>query len=121
MSSGAFTISKYETDDAVVHPIRVQPETIAAEFGATENAAPAGAVTDNQRVKVTKGVREYGIGARTATLTFGDTPPTGYRPYSYITIPVLKKSVWDAITDGSAATYLETSATVAYKTAERIK
>lgn len=121
MSSGAFTISKYETDDSVVHPIRVQPETIAAQFGSTANAAPTGAVTDNQRVKVTKGAREYGIGARTVTITFGDTPPDEYRPYSYITLPVLKKSVWDAITDGSAVTYLGTAGTVSYKTQERIK
>lgn len=121
MSSGAFTISKYETDDGEIHPIRIQPETLALQLGSTANAAPSGSVTDNQRVKVTKGAREYGIGARTVTITFGATPPTDYRPYAYITLPVLQQSVWDAITDGSAVTYQGTAGTVSYKTDERIK
>lgn len=121
MSMGAFVISKYEDDDGEIHPIRVQPETLALQLGSTANAAPAGAVTDNQRAKVTKGAREYGIGARTVTITFGATPPTGYRPYSYITLPVLVQATWDAITDGSAVTYQTTAGTVSYKTAERIK
>lgn len=121
MSSGAFTISKYETNDGEIHPVRVQPETLACQFGSTANAAPAGAVTDNQRAKVTKGAREYGIGCRTVTITFGENPPDEYRPYAYITLPVLQESVWDAITDGSAVTYLGTAGTVSYKSPERIK
>lgn len=121
MSSGAFTLSKYETNAGEIHPVRVQPETLTATFGSTANAAPSGSVTNNQRAKVTKGKRQYGIGCRTITLTFGASPPSDYRAYSYITIPVMQQSVWDAITDGSTVTYRSTAGTVQYKTPERIR
>lgn len=121
MSSGTFSISRYETDDGEIHPVRVQPETLAATFGTTANAAPSGSVTNNQRAKVTKGKRQYGIGTRTVTITFAGTPPANYKPYGVITLPVMQKTVWDAITDGSTVTYLSTAGTVAYKTPERIK
>lgn len=107
MSAGKFTISKYETDDGDIRPIRVQEETITMTIGGVANAAPGGAVTDSGRVRVSGGNRRIGLKARNVTIAFNEEgAPDGYKVDSPITLPILTEAVWDGITDGETVSYL---------------
>lgn len=69
MSAGNFILSRYQADNGAIHPIRLQPETLAASIG-TVNVAPTGTVTVGLRAKVSKTKRAYGLGPRTVTVRF---------------------------------------------------
>lgn len=56
--------AKYEADDGDIKPIRLSSETIAAA-----GAQPAGATTDPDYVKVSKGNREFGMRPRGVRLS----------------------------------------------------
>lgn len=120
MSAGAFQVSKYETDAGAIHPIRVQPETLAAAIGATTNAAPTEAVDGEGSASVSGGRRSNGINARLVRLKFGATPPTGYLPNGVTTIPALTPEFYDAATRGAEATYLGSPATVSGRSPETV-
>lgn len=120
MSAGAFEITAYETDPGAIHPIRVQPETIAASIGATTNSAPTGAATGLGSASVSRGRRANGINARLVRLTFTGTPPTGYLANSTITIPALTPEFYDAAVRGATATYLGAGAVVSGRSPETI-
>lgn len=109
MSSGAFVRSKYTAsyNSAQIHPIRVQPETIAASIGAATNAAPTGATTTPISAKVSGSKRTIGLTARRVTIAAPATgQPTGYLPGGKTTIPALNQAFYDAAIKGSAVTYL---------------
>jgi len=106
MSAGRFTTSRYEADyDDLIHPIRVQPETLALTIATVANAPPAGAVTNRIRAKVGKGKREIGLGARMVTVAFTGTVPDGYSG-DPIRLPVLSRALADVIVGGATGTYL---------------
>lgn len=116
MSSGAFDKTKYEADNGDIHPIRVQPETVALAKGGTTNAAPTGTITtDAIRAKVSRGNREYGLRPRYITVVYDTTAPTGYKVGTYIRVPILKSTTFSAISQDDTVTYLGTSARVAGK------
>lgn len=56
--------TKYEADDGDIKPIRLDAQTIAVA-----GAPPAGATTDNDYVKVSKGNREFGMRPRGVRLS----------------------------------------------------
>lgn len=119
MSRGIFTKTKYEADNDDIHPIRVQPETVAFTSGGTANAAPAGNITVGAlRAKVSRGNREYGLRPRFVTIVYDETAPEGYDTGTYLRVPILKKALFDAIAIDGTVTYLSTSARVAGKFAE---
>lgn len=120
MSSGAFSLTKYEMDGGQIVPINLQPETLALTDGTNANDAPAGAVTLSLRAKARKGTREYGIGARNITLSWNGSPPTGYNDDNLI-VPVLTPAAFTAYTVGGAITYLGTAATVVSKKPEQLR
>lgn len=123
MSAGVFTSSKYAASyDTEVHPIRVQPETIAASIGTTTNAAPTGAVTNPISASVSHGRRRLGLNARLVRLTYiAGTVPTGYNPSGgTITIPALNTAFYNAAIRGAAATYLGVAMTVQGRTQESV-
>lgn len=106
MSAGAFVVSKYETDSGDVQPIRVQPETIAANLGAA-NSAVATAVTIPLFARAGGSNRAYGIRARYATVRFTGAVPEGYAPNQTLKIPVLSQATFDQIVPGeTTGTYL---------------
>ncbi len=109
---------KYEADNGDIHPIRVQPETLTAQFGSTANAAPAGAVNSGFNAKVSKNRRGYGLKARTVHFKWKTTAPDGYDPNGIIGIPVLKQSLFNAIEPKSEGTYLANTIVVLWKTPE---
>jgi hypothetical protein len=110
MSAGAFVVSKYQTNDGTITPIRVQPETLEAAIAAVTNAAPTGALGDTIFTKVSGGLSLSHIRARRITIRFPATgQPTGYKPLGITTIPVLTKVFYNACATagvGAVITYL---------------
>lgn len=120
MSAGAFSRSRYQTDEGEIHPIRVQPETILANVGAA-NTAPTGSVTQSAFAKVSKGRREYGIGARSVSVIFTATPPVGYKLDQTYRIPILTPTAFSAALVGGTGTYLSTAIEIISKNTEQIR
>lgn len=113
MSAGAFIISTYETDGGTFMPIRVQPETLTLTIEGTANAAPANPSSSvHGSARVGGGKRQLGVKARYVRISFGATPPTGYKPNSSLTLPILQRSVWQGISKGNTGTYLASTVTV---------
>lgn len=119
--AGAFTTTAYELDSGTNVPIRVQPETLAANIGAVNAAPTGGAAAGWPSAMVSKSKRGLGIHPRTVSVRFTATPPEGYAANVAYTIPVLKKSVWDAITPTTTGTYLGVAVKYAGKSPEVIR
>jgi hypothetical protein len=125
MSTGRFERAKYQASYGAgtnIHPIRIQPETLAADAGGTTNDEPTGAITNPISAKVSLGQREKGLGARTVTLQWTTEPTgSGYVAGGLITIPALTEAFYDACTVGTSVTYNGGTAEVAFRTAETAK
>lgn len=109
MSSGAFQATKYQAtySNSAIHPIKVQPETIAASIGGTTNAPPTGAVTNPISARVSGGKRTRGLVPRTVTLRAPATgAPTGYLPNGITRIPALTPAFSAVAIYGASCTYL---------------
>lgn len=119
MSKGKFVVKKYESDSTLIHPIKLQEETVAALIGTTANEEPTAAQSSDISVSVSSSRRAIGLHPRTITIQF-DTPPTGYRGLT-VTIPVLKKAAWTSAARGGAAKYLETDGIIVAKAGEVAK
>lgn len=123
MSAGVFDISLYASNTlGTVHRIRIQPETLGAQLGATANAAPAGpAVLPSAQVSKSK--RAIGINTRTITIKFADgDEPMGYKAESPITIPWLQNNAafTGAVPGITAVTYLGAPAILVGTSAEKV-
>lgn len=120
MSAGAFVRSKYAcTDTGLIHPIRVQPETITASIGGVANTAPTGAVSNNISARVSGGKRTLGLTARRVNL---QAPATG-QPATYLasgltSIPALSEAFYNAAVKGATCTYNTVAYTVVSRTPE---
>jgi hypothetical protein len=121
MSAGAFSTSKYDsTATDLIHPIRVQPETLALQLGSTANAAPSGTAV-LPSAQVSRGKRSIGINARTVTIKFAaGSVPTGYKAESPITLPWLQENAafTGAVPGVTAVTYLGQTAILVGKSPE---
>ena len=106
MSSGRFVRSRYESDGGEIYSIRLQPETIAAVFDGTANAAPTGAVTTEISAQVSRGKRSIGMNARTANVRFTSDPPTGYAEGQVYRIPILTPDLYNELTTDTIGSYL---------------
>lgn len=123
MSAGSFENVFYETSSengGFILRARVQPETLAAEFGGTDNAAPAGPATAPGSATISQGRRTAGVNMRYVTVAWDAAPPTGYSGLT-ARIPVLDPATFTAWTLGSEGTYLSTAATVVGRTGETVK
>lgn len=116
MSAGAFSRSRYEAAYAAnaIHPIRVQPETIAlASSGGTPitNAPPTAGITNPISALVSLGRRAKGLRPRSVTLQLPSTsaPPTGYVAGSIVRLPILNQALFAALNTGDEMTYLGTT------------
>lgn len=111
MSAGAFTRANYQAsyNPAAIHPIRVQPETLALSVtvgGSTvTNTGSASALTTPTSVRVGGGRRRRGVNARLIRIQFSGTPPTGYKAGSTITLPAINPALL-AAPNGATGTYL---------------
>lgn len=124
MSAGAYTIAKYQASYGAggeIHPIRVQPETIAAAIGSVTNAEPAGAQTNPIQARVSGGRRQIGLQARFVVLRApSGSEPDGYLPNGLTRIPALTETFYNAATKGVDVTYLGTTYTVVSRGRERV-
>lgn len=124
MSSGAFVTSKYASSaTATVHPIRVQPETLALQLGSTANAAPSGTAV-LPSAQVGRGKRSIGINARTVSIKFtAGNVPSGYKVESPITLPWLQENsaFTSAVPGVTAVTYLGETAVLVGKSPEHTR
>ena len=120
MSAGAFTSSKYESDDGDIHPIRLQPETVLANIGGA-NTAPSGDIDNSISAKARGGIREYGLKARGVNVVFTSTLPTDYEAGNVYRIPILTRARYDAISVGTTGTYLSNPVRVVGKIPERVR
>jgi len=107
MSAGPTIISRYEcVATGQIHPIRIQPETAELVVDGDTNAPPAGAADTPVSAQVSQGKRSLGVNARTVTIRFPDTAPTGYKVGSPIRLPWLTPFPTPAYAKGSTVTYL---------------
>lgn len=119
MSAGVFTRTRYESDTDLIHPIRLQPETLLATIATVPNAAPTGTPDSEISAQVTGSRRGLGLFARYITVVFtGDVPP-GYAPNQSYRITILSQSLFAAIAVGSTGVYLDEAIQVISKTPER--
>ena len=122
MSAGAFQISKYAANDGTsIYPVRLQPETIAADFDGTANDEPAGATTEPLFAKVSRSNGAYGVRPRKVTFRFTGTPPTGYKADQTYDIPILQAALWDSINPGTTGNYLGVATQVVSKAPESLR
>lgn len=121
MSAGAFTRTRYLSNDGDVHPIRVQPETISLAYGATTNAATATALNNPISARVSNGNRQFGLKPRSITIVFETDAPDGYKVGSYIRVPILQPTLWNTMVTGDTVTYLGDQATIVGKSPERVR
>lgn len=119
MSSGKFSLGKYEANDNTIHPIRVQPETKALLTQSGQNNEPAGDINSKIPAKVSGGVREFCLVPRIITIAFKTSAPDGYKLDSPIRLPILTKATFDDIQENQTVTYLGQTATVIGKRGER--
>jgi hypothetical protein len=123
MSSGPFLNSFYTPTYAptAIHPIRVQPETIAAVIGAVGNTPPTGPATNPIQARVSGGRRSIGLLARLIRVRLPITgQPAGYQPGSILTFPVLNLEAFAAATKGAEVAYLGVTCTCIGRSAERV-
>lgn len=124
MSQGAFVNSRYSAEYAAdtIHPIRVQPETLALVVDSEDNDPPAGSITNPISAVVSLGNRAKGLKPRTISIRLPLTgQPTGYLPGSVLVIPALNQVIYDAAQPGDSATYLGVTCTVVGKSPERAR
>ena len=126
MSAGKFTRALYlpTYSASVVHPIRVQPETLTLTVGGTPNAGATGEslILSPISARVGGGRRKLGLNARTVTIQLVDaTPPTGYKTEAVISLPVLKPEVFDLLKPRPQVAYLGKTWQVTFVTEETAK
>lgn len=120
MSAGPFIRTFYEADSGEIHPIRVQPETVAANVGAA-NTAATGPATIGISARVSGGSRQLGLVARKVRVAFTAAVPTGYDTDTVLTIPVLTPAAYNAAIVGATGTYLGSAIVVVGRTPESSK
>jgi hypothetical protein len=117
MSAGPFQIYRYEADNGDIHPIKLQPETVAANIGGA-NSPPSGQVSNDISAWVNRGNRQYGLRPRYVTVRFTSGAPTGYKADQLYRIPILTQARFNAVGRGTTGTYLGEAVTVVSKTTE---
>jgi len=122
MSAGNFLRSRYAAnyaDPAPIHPIRVQPETLAASIEGTANDPPAGVVSNPISASVSRGKREKGLKPHTISIQFPATgQPTGYKANGTTVIVALTLEFWNLAIPGAVINYLGVACTVVGRSAE---
>lgn len=125
MSAGSFKTSKYESNDAFVYPIRIQPETEGLTIGGTANAPSADGITENLPTLVTsKSRRGFGCHPRLVTVKLtadGAGVAAEYKAGRTYRVPILNPTVWAGITKGNTGTYLGIACEVVSKSPEVLR
>lgn len=125
MSAGRFSRARYDAtyDADAIHPIRVQPETLAFATQAVPpvtNASPAGAVTNPISALASLNKRARGLHPRYVTIQLadGELPPSGYASGAVAKVVILQESLYNSLTIGQPVTYLSSEWEVVSKSPE---
>jgi hypothetical protein len=123
MSAGTFARALYEAQyggaTIYLHPIRVQPETLAAAIGSETNAAPTTGTQVPISAITSRNRRQRGLIPRTIRLQAPATgQPAGYKPLGVTSIPALTTDFYDAAIAGASCSYLGVAWTVIGKSPE---
>jgi hypothetical protein len=116
MSAGPFLLSKYETDDGDILPIRIQPETLTV----ADNAEPEGGA-DGPFVKVSGSKRSYGVHPRKITLSRSVGSADYGTAKAYARVVMLTPTPFDDAVIGSTVAYAGVDWVIASKTNESIR
>ena len=116
MSAGPFLLSKYETNDGLILPIRIQPETLTV----AENVEPGGGA-DGPFVKVSGSKRSYGVHPRKITLSRSVGAADYGSAKAYARVVILTSAAWAAAVIGATVAYAGVDWVIASKTAESIR
>lgn len=121
MSSGKFTISRYESTElaGAIMPIKLQEETLVFAAGSA-NTPPTGAVTIPLYVSVGRNNSEYGVKPRKVRIRFTGAPPAGYSGDDLV-IPVLTQAAYAAYTPGVTGQYLGSPIVIVSRSPERAR
>ena len=105
MSNGPFTLTFYETDEANIATIRVQPETLTLTIGTTPNAAVSGPATAGfPSAQTSQSRRALGVNARRVRCVY-EAGATAGLPGLSITLPWLDPATFATISAGETGTY----------------
>lgn len=123
MSAGIFINSFYSSNKTgLIHPIRIQPETLALTVDSVVNAAATGPASSPISAQVSQSKRAKGLNARTVTIKFPTTAPTGYKVGSTIRLPWLAGAVdFDGFVAGAPVSYLGATGELVGTSAETAK
>lgn len=116
MSAGSFVGSFYQLDNGSVARIRLQPETIAGF-----NTPATGPATLPNSARVGGGNNRVGIKARSITIKWTGTPPTGYKAGDTLRVPIMLASIYNGLNLGDTVSYLGQNAEVVGKQGERVR
>ena len=120
MSAGKFEFGRYSSNAGDIYTVRVQEETKQFALGALTNTYPTGTATMPGVYPLNLGGRRRKpFSARTVSVRFSATPPTGYAANSILRVPIFRPEFYDAIAVGATnATYLGVAVEVVGKSAE---
>jgi hypothetical protein len=95
-----FVVAAYEADNGEIHPIRISPETLAAQ-----PTQPTGTptITNRLRVKVSRSGKEYGVKPRGLNLARRlGTSPNFFNKYKFL--PILLPQDYEGVVDDATIT-----------------
>lgn len=124
MSAGSFVLSRYAAvygDGSNIHPIQIQPETLALTIETVANDPPAGGATSPISARVSGGRRTAGLNAELVRIKFTGTRPPGYKEDGTITLPLLEEDIRVAAVRGAEGSYLGSSIVVVGRSAETVR
>lgn len=124
MSAGLFSRSKYQAVYGTgnnIHPIQVQPETLALTIDGVANAAPTGALNQSVSASVSRGRRAVGLNANLVRIKFSGAVPDGYKTDGVISLPMLAPAIRVKAIRGAAGTYLTLPIEVVGVSAETVR
>lgn len=123
MSAGGFVGAIYESNVlGETMPALVQPETLTLTLGNVANSSAGEDITLPLRVSMSRNRNALGVKARTVSLRWTATPPTGYKAGSVVRVPIMDPELFDAVNPNvTAGTYLGAAVICVGKTPEFVK
>jgi len=110
MSAGNFVQVAYSAsygNGNHIHPIKLQPETLAADIGGTTNNAAENANIDTPISAIVSASRRgLGLHPRIIYAKIVGTPPTGYSTNAKCRIVALSEAFYNEATIGGTLNYL---------------
>lgn len=121
MSAGPFEIYNYKSELGTVHPIRLQPETVALTLDGNANSQSSDEIDSPFSVCVSRGANACGLLPRKVNIKFTGAAPAGYKADQTYSIPVLVATLWQNAVVNQTGTYLGEAIKVIGKSPEDIQ